>query len=618
MPNLTSALRIAAAPSPRDAAPTESHGVQRPSDRDADRHGVRALLLYLALSVLFFGRSLFGHFSASIIGKSPDPDFYIWCLVWLPYAISHRINPFFSPLVWAPTGASLAWATFLPLVGLVAWPITATIGPVATYNVLCLLAPALAGWTTFILCRYITNRYWPSLVGGYIFAFSPYLVCQMTSHLVLILIFPIPLAVYLVLRRVNNDINSRAFVILFALTVVTQCLIDLEYAATLTIFGAIVMLTAAILAPAELRKRLYAALPDLRSTYVLAGVVLSPYLYFMLAFPVKAGPIYTPETFSTDLLNFVIPTPANLWGGLHGFAAISGAFRGNVAEATGYLGVGLILIAFEFACGQWREFRGRLLIASLAITCAASMGALMHIGGAEHFPMLWRLAQGIPLIDKALPARFMMYAFLDLAVIVALWLSAAPPWALDRPAIAILSLVLILPNLKADFWVSPLQVPAFFSKGLYRQYLRENEVVMSLPRSSGSNNMLWQAQTGMYFRLTDGYIGPDPPGLQNWCRSNNALLAFLSDRDVSTIIVSDHRWKCRVFEGTPSWKMVRQPTIMWQLYLSGLKVQPLRVGGLLIYKVPPQLLARYRDSRNTKAGSLDGSPLRSADADSGS
>jgi len=81
---------------------------------------------------------------------------------------------------------------------------------------------------------------------------------------------------------------------------------------------------------------------------------------------------------------------------------------------------------------------------------------------------------------------------------------------------------------------------------------------------------------------------------------------------VNTIIVSDRRWKCDQFEGTPSWKLVHAPTILWELYLSGLNVEPLRIGGLLIYKVPPKRLARYRDAPHD--GSLDRSLVRRADA----
>ena len=60
-----------------------------------DRYGLSAFLIYLAFSILFFGRTLFGHFSTLSIGQSSDPGSSVWCLVWLPYAIAHRINPFF-------------------------------------------------------------------------------------------------------------------------------------------------------------------------------------------------------------------------------------------------------------------------------------------------------------------------------------------------------------------------------------------------------------------------------------------------------------------------------------------------------------------------------------------
>ena len=36
--------------------------------------------------------------------------------------------------------------------------------------------PALAAWTAFLLCRYLTRPLWPSLVGGYLFGFSSYVL----------------------------------------------------------------------------------------------------------------------------------------------------------------------------------------------------------------------------------------------------------------------------------------------------------------------------------------------------------------------------------------------------------------------------------------------------------
>ena len=45
--------------------------------------------VYLALSMLFFGRGLAGHFTTRLVGKNlGDPDAHIWFLAWLPHALA--------------------------------------------------------------------------------------------------------------------------------------------------------------------------------------------------------------------------------------------------------------------------------------------------------------------------------------------------------------------------------------------------------------------------------------------------------------------------------------------------------------------------------------------------
>src|SRR5438132_1425304 len=79
-------------------------------------------------------------------------------------------------------------------------PITVLAGPVVAYNLAALAAPALAGWGAFLLCRQVTRSFWPSVAGGYLFAFSSYEIGQMgAGHLNLTLVFALPLAAYLVL-----------------------------------------------------------------------------------------------------------------------------------------------------------------------------------------------------------------------------------------------------------------------------------------------------------------------------------------------------------------------------------------------------------------------------------
>ena len=69
----------------------------------------------------------------------------------------------------------------------------------------------------------------------------------------------------------------------------------------------------------------------------------------------------------------------------------------------------------------------------------------------------------------------------------------------------------MLPNLSGSYWATPAAIPAFFSTGLYRQYLAPGETVIVLPYGILGEGMLWQAATGMYFRMAEGYVTFAPP-----------------------------------------------------------------------------------------------------------
>src|SRR3984893_335167 len=101
-----------------------------------DRFGFLALLIYSAISVLVFARSLLTDFAGSYIGQGSDPAEFMWFLAWWPYAIAHRVNPFVTHAIYAPGGKNLAWSTTIPLASLVMAPITATVGAVVAYNLL--------------------------------------------------------------------------------------------------------------------------------------------------------------------------------------------------------------------------------------------------------------------------------------------------------------------------------------------------------------------------------------------------------------------------------------------------------------------------------------------------
>src|SRR4029077_8904297 len=131
----------------------------------------------------------------------------------------------------------------------VLWPVTRAFGSLVSYNVLMLLAPALAAWAAYLVCPRLTHAFWPSLLGGYLFGFSTYMVGQMDSHVNLVLIFPVPLVLYLVIRRLEGPIGIVAFLAWSFVTLLGLFSISTELFATTALFGAIAFVLALAVGP---------------------------------------------------------------------------------------------------------------------------------------------------------------------------------------------------------------------------------------------------------------------------------------------------------------------------------------------------------------------------------
>ena len=58
-----------------------------------------------------------------------DPAQMSWFLAWTPFALGHGLNPFFTNYIDYPLGVNLASNTSVPLLGLLAAPVTLRAGP---------------------------------------------------------------------------------------------------------------------------------------------------------------------------------------------------------------------------------------------------------------------------------------------------------------------------------------------------------------------------------------------------------------------------------------------------------------------------------------------------------
>src|SRR3984957_341360 len=159
----------------------------------------------------------------------------MWFFNWWRFSLAHGLNPFVTDLVWAPLGINLTWTTFVPLPAWVSIPLQVTVGEPATYNAMISLALPLAAFSAFLLCRRITGAFWPSVLGGYIFGFSAYMLGQVLEHLLLVAVFPVPLIALLTLKRLDAEISPRRFAILLAALLTAQFFCSVELFATLTI-----------------------------------------------------------------------------------------------------------------------------------------------------------------------------------------------------------------------------------------------------------------------------------------------------------------------------------------------------------------------------------------------
>src|SRR2546423_4445732 len=122
---------------------------------------------YVVLSLVFFGAPVLRAPGTVALGagKYPDdPSLFMWMLAWWPHAVAHGLDPLVTRLLFAPDGFNLTWTTSIPGPSLAVAPITLLAGPVVSYNVLALLAPALSAFTAFLLCRHVTGRTWPAVV----------------------------------------------------------------------------------------------------------------------------------------------------------------------------------------------------------------------------------------------------------------------------------------------------------------------------------------------------------------------------------------------------------------------------------------------------------------------
>jgi len=497
-------------PRPEHAAPADT---SKASPRSAPRsgwpqakspalQGLLAFGLYLAVWLPTLARPLLLHAArAQLDQKSPDPNFYVWSMRWWPNAITHGLNPLYSSQIGAPAGHSLAWVTTAPPLALLAAPLTLTAGPVVAFNVVTAIGLPLSAWAAFVLCRRLTGKFWPSIVGGAVFGFSAFeMGHNYAGQINLSYSLLLPILAYLVVLWRDESISPRTFVIVTGVTMAVQFYLFMETFADVTAILAVALLIGIAIGGRDNRPAILRLARLTACAYLIAIVLAAPYLAFTLSAAAPRPAMITGQ----DLVSLVIPPHASTYG-IGWLTRVATAPHG--VSGGGYIGLPLLVLAVVLAVTAWHSRLVRFLSCMLIFIIVASLGPSLYWDGRIVARLPWAAMYHLPIVRNSYPARLMLFAFLVLAVATALFLaSSARPtmrwarWSLGVLVIAAVALA-----------ASPLSVtrhstvPAFISAGQYRGQLKPGEIVVVVS-SVGNAGMLWQAEADYYMRIAGGFI----------------------------------------------------------------------------------------------------------------
>ena len=576
---------------PADAAETE---VAEPRRRALSPGwlGLIALVIYVAVFILAFGQALVVKLDQPRVGQGEvDPNFYIWAWRWWTYAVSHWTNPLYSYQIGAPAGYNLAWATTSPTVALLMAPITATLGPLVSFNLTLLLAPPTAAWAAFVVARRITGSFWSSLPAGAVFGFNVYMLDHSISgqpNLTVTLI--LPLIAYLVVLWWQGAIGRTGYVIWMAIALALEFYTFVEAFADLSllwVFGLLVAL--AVVGPGQ-RGTVVRLARQTIAAYIGAMLLAAPYLWYALQHYPDELTRQLPR-FSLDLGALVLPrTDHLLW--MRWWAAAAA----HVTSATVYTGMLLLLVLVLLAIFSWSNRLVRLLMVGFVVILLLATGPNLLIDGQQAFTWPWSGMWSWPIFKSAEPLRLIDFGYLVLTLALAVWLAELTKSWVVRAArwfLGLLALTGMLANLPTfaevvtsptrlhwiqampDLGPPPNDLPPFFADGTYRQYIQPGEIVAVVSRR-GNAGMLFQATTNYYFRIAGGFINaslsavnalPNPVGSMSDPTGFNleSFEEYIRTSGVGAIVV-EQAW-------SEAW--------MYNFRLAGLK--PVPVGGVTVF-----------------------------------
>ncbi len=197
--------------------------------RESIKENLIVLMIYFFCAIIFTF-PLIIRFTSSIPAESfiSDPFLFIWQNWWFKYSIFElNKNPFFNDYLWSPFVVNITQTTDSYFnIGL-SFILAQFFPQHIAYNIEVLLAFVLTAFFSFLLIKYLTNHTTASLVGGFLFGFSTFMLSRGVTHLNIMSAEFIPLAILFLLKLQKN--KRLYYAILFSLAIFLNFLASSTY-----------------------------------------------------------------------------------------------------------------------------------------------------------------------------------------------------------------------------------------------------------------------------------------------------------------------------------------------------------------------------------------------------
>ena len=517
----------------------------RPS---ASPNAIAALSGYLVLT-LALTYPLVRQFTRAIPGDGFDGWQNFWNLWWVKIAVlEQHTQPWFTSLLYYPTGVGLLFHTLNGFNGFAFLPIQLAWGLFPAYNMVVIFSFVLSGLGAYLLARYVlgpgTSRL-AAFVAGAIFTFSPFHFAHLLGHMQVISLEWIPFFALYLLRTVDAGLETgsrkpgtvwrNGVLAVFFLALVALC--DWYYVLYCGILTAVVCVWAGARAVRRVpASRILHTLGAVVGIWLIWAALLSPLLAPMIR-EAQQSRFMVPDpaqsrTLSADLLAFVTPQEFHpLWGAWA--QAQARAFTASLSEHQVFAGFTVLALA---ALGMWtgrrrrqapggavqrsapRIFADRRLWALiLAVFVLLALGPVLHIGGRTDLlpggreitlPYAW-LVRVVPFMEISRSvSRFDAVVMLALAVLAAGGLNRLAARRRGGRWIAAAALALIA----FEFLPAPYPMSAADTPAWYRTLAADPRpgAVLNLPMNYDRPGYLLY-QTEHQKPLTVAYISRDDP-----------------------------------------------------------------------------------------------------------